>query len=176
MDQSYQQVAHAYGFFCTGCETSCCETRFYHHTLIEYFYLRKGFLALDIYRQEKNLLHAAVVLKGYRTADERQNSVRIPCPLNQNGQCVIYPYRPMICRLHGIPHEFQKPEGKNIYGPGCDPFNRQCRDARYKKFDRTPFYRQMASLEQELRQSIGVYDKFKMTIAEMLLLESDIAP
>jgi hypothetical protein len=32
----------------------------------------------------------------------------------------------------------------------------------------------MAALEQELRQSIAVYDKFKMTIAEMLLLERDI--
>jgi Fe-S-cluster containining protein len=175
MDQSYQQTAGAYGFLCSGCETSCCETRFYHHTLAEYFYLQKGFLSLDISRREMILQQARAVLKGYRVADEQQNSVRVPCPLNENGQCVIYPYRPMICRLHGIPHEFEKHSGESVYGPGCDLFNRRCEDVRYKKFDRTPFYRQMAALEHDLRQLIGVYDKFKMTIAGMLVLETDIA-
>lgn len=176
MDHSYEQVAQAYGFFCTGCETSCCETRFYHHTLAEYCYLRKGVLGLGSYQRQKITVHATAVLKAYRAADEQQKSIRIPCPLNQNSQCIIYPYRPMICRLHGIPHEFQKPEGKNIYGPGCDLFNRQCGDVSYKTFDRTPFYRKMAFLEQEVRQSLAVFDKFKMTIAEMLLLERDITP
>ena len=175
MDQSYQEMACAYGFFCVGCETSCCETRFYHHTLAEYFYLRKGFLCLDNGRQKKVLEQAGTVLKIYSAADEQQKSVRVACPLCESGRCLIYAYRPMICRLHGIPHEFEKHPGKIVYGPGCDLFNRQCADAGIKKFDRTPFYRRMAALEQELRQSIGVYDKFKMTIAEMLLFERDFA-
>ncbi len=176
MDQSYQQAARAYGFFCTGCKTSCCETRFYHHTLAEYSYLRKGLLLLPHSRQETILEQAGNVLDAYTCADEQQKTIRISCPLCENGQCVIYSYRPMICRLHGIPHEFETHPGKSVHGPGCHMFTQQCADKGYITFDRTPFYRQLAALEQGLRKSVGVYDKFKMTIAEMLILERDISP
>ncbi|MDQ7783461.1 MAG: hypothetical protein RDU20_11305 [Desulfomonilaceae bacterium] len=29
--------------------------------------------------------------------------LRIPCPLNEDGSCVLYDYRPVTCRLYGIP-------------------------------------------------------------------------
>jgi Fe-S-cluster containining protein len=171
MDQTYQRIARPYGFVCTGCDDNCCETRFYHHTLSEYLYLRKGFLALEKPRRENILTRAAAVSDAYALADREHHTVRALCPLNEGGLCAIYPYRPMICRLHGIPHEFQRPGGEKMTGPGCNEFTRQCGNQSYRKFDRTPFYRQLALLEQELRKSITFADKFKMTIAEMVLLE-----
>jgi Fe-S-cluster containining protein len=100
------------------------------------------------------------------------------CPLNRDGQCVAYPYRPMICRLHGIPHELHRPGGKIIKNPGCDSFFDQCRDrgtTEYIRFDRTPFYQQMAMLEKELRQETGYAEKIKLTIAQMLVTITDEA-
>jgi hypothetical protein len=45
----------------------------------------------------------------------------------------------------------------------------------YIRFDRTPFYRQMAALEQELRKETGYTDKIKLTIAQMLVAITDSA-
>jgi hypothetical protein len=84
----------------------------------------------------------------------------------------------MICRLHGIPHELHGPGGRVIRNPGCDEFFDQCRESGrtdYIQFDRTPFYRQMAMLEKELRQKTGYVDKIKLTIAQMLVTIPDNA-
>ena len=37
------------------------------------------------------------------------------------------------------------------------------------RFDRTPFYLEMARLEKQARLVTGVSDKIKMTVAEMLI-------
>jgi len=78
----------------------------------------------------------------------------------------------MICRLHGIPHELKRPGQNPVYGPGCGAFDRRCGGKGYLKFDRTPFYRDMAMLEQEVKQTLGVAGKFRMTVAEMILTEA----
>jgi Fe-S-cluster containining protein len=91
--------------------------------------------------------------------------------LNHNGWCLVYTHRPMICRLHGIPHELYRPDGEILKSPGCDAFFDQCRQRGkndYIPFDRTPFYRQMAMLEKELRLETGYHEKIKLTIAQML--------
>jgi hypothetical protein len=75
----------------------------------------------------------------------------------------------MICRLHGIPHELQKPGQKVIHGPGCSTFDERCAHKRYFKFDRTPFYVAMAKLENEFKQAMGLDGRIRMTIAEMIL-------
>ena len=46
MDRAYQAVASVYGFECRGCSDSCCLTRFYHHTLLEFMVLFEGFGSL----------------------------------------------------------------------------------------------------------------------------------
>ena len=64
------------------------------------------------------------------------------------------------------------PGGNIVKNPGCDAFFDQCRDsgtALYIRFDRTPFYRQMAMLENELRLKTGYAEKTKLTIAQMLI-------
>ena len=75
----------------------------------------------------------------------------------------------MICRLHGISHELRKPGQNIIRGPGCGMFDRGCSDKSYLKFDRTPFYFEMAKLESELKQAVDLSGRVKMTIAEMIV-------
>jgi hypothetical protein len=75
----------------------------------------------------------------------------------------------MICRLHGLPHELSKPGQKTIYGPGCETFDQRCGRMDYFEFDRTPLYLKLAKLEQAVKQALGVTDKFKMTVAEMIV-------
>jgi len=171
MDSAYASIAGQYGFRCTGCTDNCCLTRFHHHTLIEYLYLLEGMETLEMEIQEAIHSQVYTVCEQMAAADRKGESLRLMCPLNQGGRCVLYPHRPMICRLHGIPHELQRPDGSVTRLPGCDAFFDQCRNGGktdYIRFDRTPLYRRMALLEQEVRQATGYAAPIKLTIAEML--------
>ena len=171
MDRTYASVAERYGFRCTGCADNCCLTRFYHHTLVEYLYLMKGMHTLETDLQGKINDRARVVREKMASADRKGESLRIMCPLNHDDRCQLYPYRPMICRLHGIPHELQRPGGGVTRMPGCDAFLDQCRSGgktEYIRFDRTPLYRRMAKLEKEVRMATGYTNRIKLTVAEML--------
>jgi len=168
MDLKYEEAAGYYGFHCAGCEDNCCFTRFYHHTLLEYLYIFEGFQALDEKKQNKVKDRALSVCRKTDQADQRGMPVRLLCPLNFDGLCLLYDFRPMICRLHGIPHELKKPGMNNTYGPGCDAFTKQCHEKDYFRFDRTPFYIEMAALEKDLKQSVGMTQKVKYTVAQMI--------
>jgi len=169
MDQMYDEVAGAYGFYCSGCLDNCCLTRFFHHTFIEFLYLRKGFAGLDEHVQEEIRIRSAEVNKKVMQVEEDGNVPRVMCPLNIKGLCVLYEYRPMICRLHGIPHDFVHPVKNKILGPGCHEFEAQYGKNEYISFNRTPFYREMAQLEHRIREKIGISEKFKKTVAQMLV-------
>ena len=169
MDRQYGAAAEYYGFHCSGCEDNCCRTRFYHHTYLEYLYIHAGLNRLAPQEKQEVKSRATLVYSNFREADEKVAPNKQMCPLNSDGLCVIYRYRPMICRLHGIPHELRKP-GKNVVrGPGCGMFAVQYSDKSYRKFDRTPLYFAMAKLESELKQAVGLTGKIKMTIAEMIV-------
>lgn len=169
MDQKYAEAADFYGFYCRGCQDNCCFTRFYHHTFLEYLYLLEGYNTLENEKQVEVKSRAREVCRKTEEADEKGRTVRLMCPLNFDGLCILYSHRPMICRLHGIPHELHRPPGRNaMYGPGCPTFTKQCRDKGYFKFDRTPFYIELAELEKELRQAVDMRGKIKMTIAQMI--------
>lgn len=169
MDREYERVAGAYGFTCTGCADNCCQTRFYHHTLLEFTYLEKGFHTLAKTDRGRILARAEEVVKQAGEADACGDSVRLWCSLNDAGMCTLYAYRPMICRLHGIPHELKRPGQPPLTNPGCDDFHDRCGQGNYIAFDRTPFYTRMAELEQRLRQAVGCSDRLKLTVAEMIL-------
>jgi Fe-S-cluster containining protein len=176
MDRAYAEVADRYGFQCNGCADNCCLTRFHHHTLLEYLYLAEWVRALDPDRRRSLLKQARTVAARMDAADRQGEPLRIMCPLNQEGRCMAYDCRPMICRLHGIPHELHRPGGPVVNNPGCDAFFDQCRDSgatAYIRFDRTPFYRQMAMLEKALRRETGYAHKIKFTIAQMLVTLTD---
>lgn len=171
MDDSWSRAADAYGFKCTGCEDNCCRSLFFHHTFVEKAYFLKGFDSLDP-EIKKNILHRAeqYYKKTFQTEGLPQ-SHKIMCPANEEGRCILYGYRPMICRLHGLPHELTRPEGETIKGPGCDAggFGKKS----YRKFDRTPFYQAMAQIEMAYRRENGIAGRINECIAQMLLSESE---
>ena len=169
MDEKYNQAAEYYDFTCNGCRDNCCLTRFYHHTLLEYLYIRKGFSKLGTNIRPDVKKKALNVLRLTAEADQNKKTARVMCPLNLDGLCLIYHFRPMICRLHGIPHELNRPGRGIICSPGCDEFTKLYGSKKYCKFDRTPFYIKMAGLEKELKESVGIAHKIKMTIAEMII-------
>ena len=169
MDRRYGIAARSYGFECRGCEDTCCRTRFYHHTHLEYQFIRMGIETLNPSVQLSIRAKAEAVCRRTEQADSQGLAVRLMCPLNHNGMCSLYHYRPMICRMHGIPHQLQKPGQPILHGPGCGAFDKRCGDKPYFKFDRTRFYFEMAGLENEFRQAAGLTGKIKLTIAEMIL-------
>jgi Fe-S-cluster containining protein len=169
MDHAYAMAANNYGFSCDGCGDNCCRTRFYHHTMIEYAYVKEGLMSLRAEMQNQLRLRALSVSETVEKSAGRQEAVKLMCPLNFDTRCILYAYRPMICRLHGIPHELKKPGQPGTSGPGCSTFDDRCGQKPYIPFDRTPVYRDMAKLEQAVRQATGIEGKIRMTIAEMIL-------
>lgn len=168
MDRDYTRAAEHYRFQCTGCPNNCCQTHFYHYTYLEYLFLLEGFHKSAPARQRKVISRAKDVLHKVAQANEEGKPVWIMCPLNDDGWCTLYACRPMICRLHGIPHEFQKLGQKIINCPGCKTFDERCSNRHYYPFDRTPFYFEMAQLEKDFKQAAGITGKLKVTIAEMI--------
>ncbi len=173
MDRKYQEAADYYGLNCKGCEDNCCLTRFYHHTLIEYLYIREGFNGLENKKQIEVKQRSLAVCRKTDEADKKGRPARQMCPVNFESLCVLYPYRPMICRLHGIPHELHRADQGIINSPGCDTFALKCSGKKRFKFDRTPFYMQIAALEKAMKQAAGMTQKIKMTVAQMIVTFDD---
>jgi len=168
MDHAYSVVADQLGFACSGCQENCCRSRFYHHTLLEYFYLLEGVSQFRPARRLSVRQSAANVLQE-DLVDINGSRNRPMCPLILEGRCSVYPYRPMICRLHGIPHRLERPGQGLLCGPGCETFEQARRNPNDVRLDRTPYYRQLAELERILKQEAGGGLKIKMTIAEMII-------
>jgi len=166
MDQAWDTIARNYGFQCNGCNDNCCKSLFFHHTKVEKAYLRHGFSLLDTKTQKKILGNAKNYLEKTFQEAGVEKSKKIMCPVNENGSCLLYPFRPMICRLHGLPHELCRPNASKIMGPGCDAGNFE--DKPYIAFDRTPFYREMARIEISFCSTTGQAGRIKETIAHML--------
>jgi len=160
MEAAYDRVAAEYGFRCEGCADNCCLTLFHHHTLLEYLYLYRGYAQLAAEERDRLRQAALQVNTALAHAREKGETVRIMCPLNRDGRCMLYNYRPMICRLHGIPHEMR--------GPGCGDFDRRSGDHPYIAFDRTPLYMEMARAEKALREALNFKEKTRLTVAQMI--------
>ena len=168
MDRDYRLSADACGFVCNGCEDNCCRTLFYHHTFLEYNTVRGGFAKLASARRKLAQGRAADYLRAVAAGDGIIGQ-RPLCPLNEAGRCILYAERPMICRLHGIEHEFTPPGQPQRLGPGCKDFYRQSNPVACHRLDRTPHYLKLATLERQFKQALGIHRKLKMTLADMLL-------
>jgi Fe-S-cluster containining protein len=169
MDRAYDQVAEQSGFKCRGCQDNCCLTRFYHHTLLEVLYIRSGLKSLPPDRMLRIRASAQSAIRQTTKLQQSKAPLRVMCPLNDAGWCVLYDRRPMICRLHGIAHTLQRPDGQVTSGPGCDDYYRQCGDSGSHTLNRTPFYVAMAELEGRLRAQLNYHRKIKMTVAEIII-------
>ena len=167
MDKTWNEIARLYDFQCNGCKDNCCRSLFFHHTHIEKAYLLHGFNRLEPYKRTEVRASAEEYVKATFSAGQDIKSLKIMCPLNEEEKCTLYSYRPMICRLHGLPHEVRIQGPMPITGKGCKA---GCFDNKtYITFDRTPFYQQMAQLEASWRRENGQTDKIKETVAHMIL-------
>ncbi|MCW7755168.1 YkgJ family cysteine cluster protein [Desulfobotulus sp. H1] len=168
MDKAYGEIAEKTGFCCRGCADNCCETRFYHYTLVELLYLFRGVAALPEWERQRAGERAESLCRGMKQHDGKgkESVFRGLCPLNEEGRCRVYAHRPMICRFHGVPWKMMGRNGE-VVAPGCGMF-----DEKMDEFclDRTPHYRELALLEKELRRSSGFEGRIRLTIAQMLVL------
>ncbi|MEO5361234.1 MAG: hypothetical protein H7843_12425 [Nitrospirota bacterium] len=158
-------------FSCTGCLDNCCTTVFYHYTLIEYFYLAEGLSQIaddamaEAIVERSQAYFMEIVRNPFKT-----DSLRIMCPLNFDGMCVVYKNRPLICRVHGVPSSLSQPGKANQRWDGCKRFTDQHGGKEFPVvIDRTPFYSQIASLEGQLRKEMVFFQRYKKTIAEMII-------
>lgn len=170
MDMAWSEVAGQYGFVCNGCDDNCCKSLFFHHTHIETAYLIIGFNTLSTRVKAVVLERAEQYCDRLLLFSNAGRTLDIMCPLNENNQCLIYEYRPMICRLHGLPHELQHPGSTLKKKPGCSAGMAQFGSHTYVPFDRTRFYAQMAAIESAYRKSTRQEGRIKLTIAQMLTL------
>lgn len=169
MDSGYAAVADHTAFTCRGCEDNCCLTRFDHHTLIEVLGLYNGYVSLADDQQRPLVRRARAYCRALQHHRRPGEPFRHLCPLNQDTRCLLYAERPMICRLHGIPHVMRHPRKGLITGTGCHIFEASRRPEDGQRLDRTPLYTAMAELERELRRVSGFAGAIRMTVAEMMV-------
>jgi Fe-S-cluster containining protein len=167
MSRAYAEAASRYGFGCTGCKDNCCTQRFHHHTLAEFFYLLEGLRKADRALALEVLRRAGEAAGAYREEALEGRIMPIMCPANFDGLCSLYGHRPMICRLHGLPHLFRRPDGLTAEGGGCHRFVLLHRAT--ERLDRTEFYTELASIEKGLRVRMGFAGRYSKSTAQMLL-------
>ena len=171
MEQAYGEHARSAGLSCEGCPTNCCTSFFQHHTYVEWIYAVKGVQAYTKEKQKEVVERA----KAYTAhAKERLAAQTVPnamCPLNEDGLCIIYPYRLMICRMHGTKNFLRLPNGREQHFRGCERFVALPNAGEVPYLDRTPFYQRLAALEMEvLRRAGRPLPGVKLTLAEMIIL------
>jgi len=171
IDKAYAEAARFYAFHCSGCDRNCCQERFYHYTCAEHIYLAYGLASLGLEARAGIFRRADEAVRMYYLQDELLQAGRVICPLNLDGVCVMYAYRPMICRLQGIPHYIKRPGQPPKSGPGCHVFNEKVMpgDLSDFGFDHTPFYSEMAAIEIEVRKRLNYKGRYRKTVAEMLV-------
>jgi hypothetical protein len=169
MEEEYTQVASAIGLDCSLCEDNCCVSYFQHRTSIEWAYLWHGLHQLTPERREAIAERSRHVVSQCRQALDQGERPRVMCPLNEQGRCILYPHRLMICRLHGVPNKIRMPDGQVRHFPGCH----MCQELlstrqRAPVLDRTRFYVELAELERDFAASCGGRTRVNMTLAEMV--------
>lgn len=170
MDSAYAAAAEKIDLTCEGCDgVLCCTVDLTVHTFVEMSYLRQGFYALDPLMQSEILIKSRRMVSAKRQAPKGDDYRGAVCALNSAGACVLYKYRPMICRLAGVPHFFTKPNGTELESGGCKKFDESIAAKNSGEIlDRTEFYREMAAMEIEAVIARGERTE-KLTIAEILV-------
>jgi hypothetical protein len=171
MEETYDSVAATLDFSCSGCPDNCCDSFFLHHTYTEWAYLWQGLHALGDRQLEAIREKSGACLAAAEDSLARGERPTVMCPLNSDGRCCLYPHRLMICRLHGVPSAFTRPDGRRMAFPGCFRCQEQLAGKKPGAvLERTEFFRRLVELEMRLlgaRQK--VLPKVKLTIAQMIV-------
>ncbi len=183
MEAAYNACAEAAGLSCRGCETNCCTSFFRHHTYVEWAYLWRGLFRLSEERRKVFIKRAEEYLYEARQSLALDIQPTAMCPLNEDGLCVLYAHRLMICRMHGTRNLLRLPDGGQQIFPGCGRFTAlPCAQSAplpqaaglsssCPTLDRTPFYQELAALELELHQKTPrPLPRVNLTLAEMIVL------
>lgn len=177
IQEDYDRVARELEFSCNGCPDNCCDSYFLHHTYAEWAYLWEGVRQLDGSWRDAVMLRARVWLEQCNKILAMDKRPQVMCPLNENGLCVLYNHRLLVCRTHGVPAWITRPDGRELRFPGCF----RCQEIVAEHFqspgqhppphvDRTELLHELAMLENQLlRGKRHVLPKVRLTIAEMLL-------
>lgn len=175
MEDAYNSVAKKLDFTCSGCPDNCCDSYFMHHTYVEWAYLWLGFSLQEKEKQQEILKRCEEYVAAAKKAEEAGERPQVMCPLNEDGLCILYQHRLLVCRTHGVPAIMRFPNGQARHFLGCF----RCQeiiDARFVKTDhaphveRTPYLSRLIAIEDEVCQNRRAeLPKVKMTIAEMLL-------
>jgi len=171
MEAAYDDTARALEFTCSDCPDNCCDSYFLHHTYTEWAYLWHGLKTIDAGTLQTIQESASEYVIRAESSLARGERPIIMCPLNSEGLCTLYPFRMMICRLHGVPATFTRPDDRKMNFPGC--FRCQEQNPEQKNItplDRTGFFQRLVNLELELlghrRQTAP---RVKLTIAQMIV-------
>jgi hypothetical protein len=175
MESGYDKVARELKFSCDGCSDNCCDSYFLHHTYTEWGYLWIGFRAESKEKQKEIMARSVQYIADCEKAEAAGERPQVMCPLNENGRCILYTHRLMVCRTHGVPASMRRPDGQMLNFPGCF----RCQKIVKKKFvhdsqapqvERTPLLQRLVAVERELMgEKIHLYPRVKLTIAQMLV-------
>ena len=123
-DKSFERIAGEYPD-CIACKPGCadCCHAVFGLFLIEAVFLKHDFDQLDEREKQAALKRGLAAEKELKTLertlkefkDDPQMSAysmaraRIRCPLlSDDDTCILYPYRPITCRIYGIPTMIQR--------------------------------------------------------------------
>lgn len=175
MGNDYKNVARALDFSCEGCPDNCCDSYFQHHTYVEWAYLWRGLRQMSEDKQAQIHEWAEKYVKECDKANEQGERPQVMCPLNEDGLCILYAHRLLVCRTHGVPARMRRPDGQVMQFPGCF----RCQDIveerektglKTPRVERTPLLMELVKVEDEfLEHKRHLYPRVKMTIAEMII-------
>lgn len=170
LDRAYQDVADFYGLTCEGCQDNCCQSPFFINTLVEHLYLMEGLHSLTEAKKTEIFQRANAYQAGYSRTSKAETEFKMFCPLNMNQRCILYEYRPVMCRVYGVPGVLESPKGGTVEFSGCKRFESLGREVT-KRLQRTGYYRRVAEIEAALRRKLVYYQKYKKTIAQAIIDE-----
>ncbi|PID76305.1 MAG: hypothetical protein CSB24_07385 [Deltaproteobacteria bacterium] len=174
LERLYAEAAEKMDFGCAGCPDNCCDSWFLHHTYLEWAYLHIGLKRLPLEKQAALVMRSMNYREEAKRAEAAGSRPQIMCPLNEDGLCIVYKHRLLVCRTHGVPASITRPDGRVMNFPGCF----RCQELVTQKYEnaaeaplveRTPFLRELALLENELLENNrNRFPRVKMTIADMI--------
>lgn len=93
--EKYFQLYKPYIHCKAGC-SSCCEKGDYPISQLELEYLMQGFIKLD--NETKRVIQKNI----------QEMTKGDVCPFLTEKKCSIYPYRPIVCRVHGLAYFYKE--------------------------------------------------------------------